>query len=698
MLKRLLFFLILGVFYINIQAQDNLSSFTFIKSEGKMPADFKKFATNKKQPELQKIFMSGLLVYGSELNTYVDKVVDNLLKDHPDLRKELKFYVLRSSYVNAYAFSEKIIIINTGLLAQIENESELAFIIAHEIIHIVNKHIEKETKIKKKKKEKSKSVDFLAYHNRSRTHEFESDREGFKKFFEKSGYNIDAIEGVFDVLQYGYLPFDEIKFKRSFVETNYYKFPDNYFLTNLTPIRSREDFVDTLSTHPNILKRRTELRTLVEKSNYKNGAFFIQSEESFYRIRNIARFESINLYLTYHDYGNSLYNSYVLLNEMPNNEFLIRSMVASLYGLCKHKNDAGLANVITPYKEVEGEKQQLYYFLTKISRDELYLLTLRFAFEAKKQFPQNSYFETICNDLTKDLHKRNKLNYTDYSDYPMGVDIDTIVVTTTTTDSTVQVKRFDKIKNQKNKTKVIPTSKFKTFNYMLVELRKDSTFMQLIEQNLVEVEDEETLSQVASNQFDDKSCPSIIIWTPKSYILKNNRWKYDNLRLEQNIRYAAKKHNVDAIYFDKIDFSSMSTDLYNNYVKIQSFYYEYMNSENILIYYYQSVDIEDACTAFGGNCINFVTSFTETEYPIMSNFVTITAMLGMLTFTIPGLEAHLYLPNQSTTINFVVVNLITGERIVDNKTSIDGRNNAPAIANYLYKMYYKNAPKKGTRK
>jgi Zn-dependent protease with chaperone function len=688
----------MGVLSCNIQAQDMLSGFTYIQSQGKMPSEFKKYASNKKQPELQRIFTSGLLVYGSELNKYVEKVADNLLKDHPDLRKELKFYILRSTYVNAYAFSEKIIIINTGLLAQIENESELAFIIAHEIIHIVNKHIEKEKKIKRNKKEKSKSIDFLAYHNRSRTHEFESDREGFQRFFEKSGYNIEAIEGVFDVLQYGYLPFDQVKFKRSFVETNYYKFPDNYFLTNLTPIRSREDFVDTLSTHPNILKRRTELRALVNKSNYKNGSFFIQPEELFYKIRNIARFESINLYLTYHDYGNSLYNSYVLLNEMPENEFLKRSIVASLYGLCKHKNDAGIANVITPFKEIEGEKQQLYHFLTKISRDELYLLTLRFAFESWKQFPTNSYFETICNDLAQDLHKRNKLNYTDYSDFPMGVDIDSIVLPSDVVDSTVQVKRFDKIKNQKNKTKVIPTAKFKVFNYMLVDLRSDSTFMQLIEQNLVQMEDKSLLDQIDSKQFDSQSCPSIIVWTPKSYILKNRRWKSHNFKLEENIRYATKKHNVDALFFDNIDFETMSTELYNNYVKIQSFYYEYVNADNIEVYYYQSVDIEDVCTAFGGNCINFVTTFTENEYPFMSNFVSITSMLGLLTFTIPGLELHLYLPNQNTTANFVIINLITGKKMIDNKTVISGRNNAPALANYLYKMYYQNAPKKGKKK
>ncbi|PKP20343.1 MAG: hypothetical protein CVU04_04030, partial [Bacteroidetes bacterium HGW-Bacteroidetes-20] len=250
----------MGILIGNSFAQNYFSNFSSLKSEGKMPNDFKKYLTSdvKEDMNLKRLFSSGLIVYGSELNIYVEKVADQLLKDYPDLRKKMRFYILKSTVVNAYAFNDHIIIINLGLLAQIQNESELAFILAHEMVHIVNNHIEIEKKERKKKNKYDSTKDkFLSYHNRSRDHEYESDKEGFIKFYEKSGYSLEAINGVFDVLQYGYLPFDEFKFDREFVETNFYKFPDNYFLVNLSPIRNREDFIDTLSTHPNILKRRT---------------------------------------------------------------------------------------------------------------------------------------------------------------------------------------------------------------------------------------------------------------------------------------------------------------------------------------------------------------------------------------------------------------------------------------------------------
>ena len=159
-MQRKLFLFIMGLFlFVPLFAQNDFSGFTSLKSAGKIPADFKKYLTseNKEDILLKRLFSSGLILYGSELNQYVDKVADQVLKDHPDLRKEMRFYILRSSAVNAFAFSDHVILINLGLLAQIQNESELAFIISHELIHIVNKHIEKE-KVEKKKKKKTDSL------------------------------------------------------------------------------------------------------------------------------------------------------------------------------------------------------------------------------------------------------------------------------------------------------------------------------------------------------------------------------------------------------------------------------------------------------------------------------------------------------------------------------------------------------------
>jgi beta-barrel assembly-enhancing protease len=695
--KQLILFLLVLIWTLG-QAQISQNSFTTIESQGKIPKDFGFFAKYKKNPLLQKIFTSGLLVYGSELNEYIEKVADLVMKDDPELRKKMRFYVLKSPVVNAYAFSEHVIIITTGLIAQLENESELAFIISHELVHITNKHIEKQQKIKRNKNQGSVKKDYLSYHNRSREHEYEADSEGFKKFFEKSGYSLEAVNGVYDLLQYSYLPYDEIKFTRDFVETDYYQFPNSYFLTNVSRIRSREDYIDTLSTHPNILRRRNILNSLVSKSDAPLGSFFIQNEEQFHKIKNMARYETINTFLTNHDYGNSMYNSYVLLQNDPNNPFLNRALIASMYGLCKHKYELGLTRILGSYKEVEGEKQQLYYFLSTLSRDELYLLTLRFAYQAWKKFPENPYYEKVCVDLIYDLHKKKKLNYTDYSDYPMGINVDTIQVVQNNGDTIAPKGRYDKIKTKKNNTKVIPTEKFKVANYMLVGLRKDSVFMDLVEKKMDAIEDEETLNQVKTNAFDQKLCPSMILWEPKTYKLKNEYWVKDNKGIESAMKVSVKKHQVDGIYFDKVDLTKMTTELYNHYAKIQAFYNEYSNSDNLEMIYYQSLDIEDACTAFGGSCINFISCFSETEYGFISDAFSKVSISIMSGFFAPTIPIQLFVKEESSQVSYVVINLVTGEKIVNESAIITGRNNTPAVKNFVYKMYYKHAPKKGEKR
>ena len=109
---------------------------------------------------------------------------------------------------------------------------------------------------------------------------------------------------------------------------------------------------------------------LVENSSHKGGASFIQPESLFLRIRTLARFECINLLLTTHDYGESFFNSYVLQKEFPNNEFLEQAIVASLYGISKHKLSEGISEIIGSYKDFEGEIQKIMNFFTTYHKDE----------------------------------------------------------------------------------------------------------------------------------------------------------------------------------------------------------------------------------------------------------------------------------------------------------------------------------------
>jgi predicted Zn-dependent protease len=92
--------------------------------------------------QLEKKFEDRGLIYREpQLNDYVDRVGRSLLKPENQLENVVwRFYVYRDPAVNAFAHPTGSIYVNTGLLARMENEAQLAGVLAHEIIHVRNRH------------------------------------------------------------------------------------------------------------------------------------------------------------------------------------------------------------------------------------------------------------------------------------------------------------------------------------------------------------------------------------------------------------------------------------------------------------------------------------------------------------------------------------------------------------------------------
>ncbi|MFT5420813.1 MAG: putative Zn-dependent protease [Candidatus Endobugula sp.] len=82
-----------------------------------------------------------LLSNNSEKKDYLTSLA-NKLAQHMDLPKaiNLQVYYLDSAEINAFASLNGIIIITEGLLKFVQSENELAFVIAHEIGHIKERH------------------------------------------------------------------------------------------------------------------------------------------------------------------------------------------------------------------------------------------------------------------------------------------------------------------------------------------------------------------------------------------------------------------------------------------------------------------------------------------------------------------------------------------------------------------------------
>ena len=72
---------------------------------------------------------------------YVNKIGRNILVGLPDQPFKYRFYVVKQHVYNAFATPAGHIFVNSGLLEALESEEELAGILAHEIAHVVSRHI-----------------------------------------------------------------------------------------------------------------------------------------------------------------------------------------------------------------------------------------------------------------------------------------------------------------------------------------------------------------------------------------------------------------------------------------------------------------------------------------------------------------------------------------------------------------------------
>ena len=102
----------------------------------------------KEEKELSKEFMRYVNRYYEVIDdplitAYVTNIGEKLLSGLPPQPFEYNFFVIKEDVFNAFAIPAGYIFINSGLLLAMDHEDELAGILAHEISHVVCRHISK---------------------------------------------------------------------------------------------------------------------------------------------------------------------------------------------------------------------------------------------------------------------------------------------------------------------------------------------------------------------------------------------------------------------------------------------------------------------------------------------------------------------------------------------------------------------------
>ncbi len=351
---------------------------------------------------------SGNSLINEEVTTYINDIVDVLLKDQPDLRKKIHVYVSKTAEVNASTYGIGYVFVDMGIVAQAKNESQLALMLSHEITHYVKQHsidkILNSEKLEAAANGKNEQDVFLKQCQYSREKESEADLEGFE-LLRKTNYDLKEVSGLFDILQYSHLPFEMTEFKKSFFETENFKIPATYFLKDVSPIKDNSNEDDSEHTHPNTLKRKLAIENLVSQNAGKQGIKNIHGDERFLYIRDLARFELCRLYLKHRNYGAALYSTYILSQKYPDNLFLAETVSKCLYaislnhlGYLRYNKDSDLDGPIH-YLEVESYPQQLYYLINKMPDSEWNIMALNYTFRKHRQFPDNKIFSSVSDSL-----------------------------------------------------------------------------------------------------------------------------------------------------------------------------------------------------------------------------------------------------------------------------------------------------------
>ena len=95
----------------------------------------------EKSEQEQRAFESNGLIYTDpQLEAYLNQVVAKLKPEATPANLNLRVKVIKNPYLNAFAYPNGLIYIHTGLLARMDNEAQLAAVLAHEMTHCIQRH------------------------------------------------------------------------------------------------------------------------------------------------------------------------------------------------------------------------------------------------------------------------------------------------------------------------------------------------------------------------------------------------------------------------------------------------------------------------------------------------------------------------------------------------------------------------------
>ncbi len=719
-----------------------------LRAEGEIPKEFISSSTTKYQKEVEtlkgkkikkkekkdqsqfllessfvidNILQSGIVLFNDPATVYVNKVLNNLpIEDSGLKKKNPRAYVLNSSAVNAFATHQGIIFVTLGLLANLENEAQLAFILSHELVHVKHQHSLNKflhsKDIDRNKNRRASNVDKIGFDRSlfkhsmySRQLEEEADEKGLEIFL-KSNYDPKAIIHTFTVLHYSYLPFEDFPFEKTFFEDDHYVFPVNLWLEKLNGISPMEDdkTVEERSSHPNSAKRMKNLEskiTTVEKADKK---VFILPEDEFRSIQSRARYQIPFLNLYAENFPEAIYTSYLMLKEYPNDTELKKVIGKSLYMEAKYKNYAKKEGrnrnkqLVKIAEKTEGEVQQLYNLLSVMDHAELTVLATKYNWDLYKKNKEDEELSLMMKDMFIEF-AGNFDGLHDFSSDPKPATVDSLAVESEQEEKQEEsLSKYEKIKNT--------AVEAEYWKYAYIDELKSEDFKTHFETGMADLKKIKERNEYYENQGwkeyakqrkkEEKKGKKLGI---RKVVVVNPFYLSLDERKDGSIQYIrseekqeefrnaiddlAKKSKLDATVLDVSDLSTGDTDKFNDIAEVNQYLSQQMDHYDLSL-----------TPGYNQNKINAIAEKYGTEYFLWTGVISLKeknggawAMVGVsviMPYLLPFTIANAVTPKYDMLYYAILYDVKTGRRSIIKMDYFDKRDSKTILNAHIYDVFH----------
>lgn len=647
---------------------------------------------------IDRFLNSGMVITSSPATNYISLVADKLLSGNSELRSKLKFYLVYTTEVNAFTFTNGMIFVNVGLFARLKNEAQLAYILSHEIAHFQLQHSFEKYTMNEEVNSNEDEKEFLeiVLSKFSRDKEFEADKVGFQLFM-NSGYRLAEAKEVFDVLHEADFPLENKSIPKTVFEGKYLKIPKSFYSDSLISIALPIEENDTNSTHPNSKKRKELIEGFIP-SGSTDGKDFLVSSTQFEAIKNAAQIELSPAYLLEGNYISSLYNTEILLSRFPNNEILIENKIKAIYFLLANINFGTAHTIIHIPRKVNGEIRKFHQLFKKLNSEEVNALGLRIAWDLHKAYPYNKEIKRYCDGITYFFAEKvsSSLNYF----APLNTyNEDSIQSFYTKTVTEVKQKRYTgNTTIRKDPKRKENFAKFSMCDY-LGDIEFNGTFKEIalrVSENKNSVSNEinletDELESTAGEKDNKKKKPSksklksdedfdptvkiqkILIIDISSFNIdlrskkpiQYREQKSKQLELVQTVKEIGAMNNVEVVVFNPIKLTAQDSVLFNDRTILERWRKERLaNSTMPEILPTEYLDLEKLCERYGTPYVGYITT-GSIKVPNPNTAIMVSQLLYTCFHPVLFVLAMYssFTTEKESSIDFPIYNIKTGAKV-----------------------------------